>query len=231
MVICTSITKSYLEKSKPFFTSVNQNFTGRKVCFTIGLTAEIEGWETISVLPQFKWRPKNREDYYSLQHGEFIQHLQVEDEEMILFLDSDIVLQREFDLEFPATDGVLVTQFSYPALKLFEVVRNLGIRGNKERFYDKYKCFLQREFCGCFLMAKAKTWKIIFELVKQNITMLDRFEHHAAWQLLLNVVISNKLKAYVLPEHICNAEWYSGTNMKDGKVGDEVVYFNHTKFN
>ena len=231
MVICTSITKSYLEKSQPFFQSVNQHYTGRKVCFTIGFNAKIEGWETISVLPQFNWRPKNREDYYSLQHGEFIQHLNVDDEEMILFLDSDMILQREWDLEFPPTDAFLVTLCSYPPLKLFEVVKNLGIKGNREGFYDKYKAFLQREFCAFFLIAKAKNWKILFELVKQNIKMLNSFEHHAAWQLLINICITNYMKAIKLPDHICNAEWYEGTEMKDGKVGDEIVYFNHTKFN
>lgn len=236
MVICTSITQSYLEKSKPFFDSVNKHFDGKKICFCIGFTAEIEGWETVTVNElECKWRPKNRKDYYSLQHGEFIKHYKFDPDEMIALMDSDVILQRKFDLDFPATDGICVTRCSTPSIALRDVVKNIGFKGRTSRFYSKYGIEHQREFCAAFIMAKAKTWSNIHLYTSRSYGMLEGFTHHAAWQLLINVALINKVKSFILPEFIMNAEWYKGMGAVNEdwvlKVGEETVYFNHTKFN
>ena len=68
------------------------------------------------------------------------------------------------------------------------------------------------------------------------------------WQLLINIVVLNTaVSVKMVPEHICNALWYTGTRAKgdplsvvitgnktvgeheETVVSDEVVYFNHTK--
>lgn len=246
MILATSITQSHLDKSQPYFQSAIKYFTGRKICFTINFTCQIEGWETIQVKPECKWRPTNRDNYYSLQHGEFIKYLNVEPDEVILFTDSDIILQRPFDLDFPDSNAVFVTQCSFPQLKLFEVVRNLKCSKRPDKFFAKYHVFSQREFCACFIMAKASTWKAMYNEAVKIYDMLNNFKHHAAWQLLINIVVYNDFNCYLLPSFVCNASWYDGTSaiskdgilyemsegVKDGEpvMNSEVVYFNHTKF-
>lgn len=250
MVIATSITQPYLEKSKPFLDSVQLYMPGiRRICFTIGFVAVIDGWECVEVQPECTWRPKNRDDYYSLQHGEFIKHATFEANEMILFCDSDMVLQREWDLQMPPTDSILLTQSSWPQTKLMDVVKNIGCRRRIDKVLKKWGILVQREFCACFIIAKARTWERIYRHAVDLYPMLNDFTHHSAWQLLLNVIIHNNFHSHIiLPEHICNAGWYEGTGAKydngilkvqvQGKdvKGElvsiyETVYFNHTKFN
>lgn len=236
MVICTSITKDYLEKSKPFFESVSKYFWGKKICFCIGFTvAEIKGWEIITVNEvECKWQPRNRPDYASLQHGEFIKHYNFSNDEMIIFVDSDMILQKRMDLKFPVTDSVLVTRCSYPAKRLFQVVADLKCKKRADKFFNKYKTVAQMEFCAAFLMARASTWQKIYRHSSELYDMLKCFDHHAAWQLLINAAISNNLHVKILPDFICNADWYEGTKAVNDKgvlkIGKEPVYFNHTKF-
>jgi len=126
MTICTSITETYLNKCSRFFESVRENFTGKRICFTIGFMAVIEGWETVYVEKcEYDWKPTNRKNYASLQHGEFIKHYDFAPDEMICFMDADMILQRKWDITFPPTKGVLVTQCSWPRQRLGQVARNL----------------------------------------------------------------------------------------------------------
>lgn len=233
MVIATSITKAYLERSKPFFESVVKYWPGKRVCFTIGFTAIIEGWDCIETpLPECKWQPVNRVDYASLQHGEWVKCYKPDDpNEMIMFVDSDMILQREWDLTFPPVNGVWVTQCSYPQLTLMKVVGNLKPKRRADKIFAKYRISLQREFCACLILAKYSTWQRIYHHCYYLYPLLEDFVHHAAWQLLINAAISNNMKAVLLPPFVCNAEWYEGSTMIDGKVDGEIVYFNHTKFN
>lgn len=251
MIIATSITESYLEKSKPFFDSVVQNFEGRRICFTIGFETTIEGWECIKAgQPNFNWRPTNRENYASLQHGEFVKYLpgDINPDDLILFLDSDMILQRKWDLQFNSTRGITVTSSSWPLNTLQQVVTNLGIKGAAKKKlckqYNIHKDF--KEFCACFIIATLDSWENIYKHCKANYSLLDNFTHHAAHQLLINVVVLNNFpKVFLLPDFVVNASWYKGTKATGNPLSVEVdasteqedikklepVYFNHTKFN
>ncbi len=269
MIIATSITESYLAKSMPFFTSVNEHWHDRKICFTIGFTATIEGWECIKTeSSECPWRPLNREGYGSLQHGEFIKYLpqpetvtdrvsdkDIAPDEMILFIDSDMVMQRKWDLFTSSTRAVAVTASSWPQQTLWDVICNLGVTHKKRKALAKDYMIHEKslEFCTGFILASLDQWENIYHGCKRNYAFLDNFTHHAAWQLLINIVILNTCPSVkLLPEHVVNATWYSGTRATTNKEGllsvtmmgtqknesdvseivsDEVVYFNHTKFN
>lgn len=252
MIILTSITSAYLQKSEPFFESCNKFWPDRKICFTIGFMASIDGWETIQTQwPEYPWTPANRQDYGSLQHGEFVKYLpdDIEPDDMMLFIDSDMVLQKPWDLVFPSMKGVQVTACSWPMQSLQQVVSNLGVKGvRKKRLLDKYVIIPRyMEFCTGFLIATLDSWEDIYRESKRLYPLLDNFKHHAAWQLLINLAILNSRRAFVIPDHVCNALWYTGTRAVsvDGKLMIEVdvstvektaykvepVYFNHTKFN
>jgi hypothetical protein len=102
------------------------------------------------------------------------------------------------------------------------------------------------EFCAGFMIATLDSWEDIYREARKLYPLLDNFTHHAAWQLLINLAVINCKRAYVIPEHICNASWYSGTRavIQDDKLQVEVdvstneetkyrvepVYFNHSKF-
>lgn len=260
MTIATSITQSYLECSQPFFTSVAEHFDGRRICFTIGFETTIEGWQCIKTEPsECAWQPTNRDGYGSLQHGEFIKYLpqpvtipgndspdDIGPDEMILFVDSDMVLQREWDVLGSSTRAVGVTACSWPQQTLWKVMDNLGTMKLRKKMAKEYMIHEKSvEFCAGFILASLDQWENIYRGCKKMYPFLDNFKHHAAWQLLINIVILNSCPSVkLLPEHICNATWYTGTRAKDDPlsvvitakqndetiVSNEVVYFKHTKF-
>ena len=252
MVIATSITESYLQKSEPLFASCREHFEGRRICFTIGFMAVIPGWECIQTeLPEYPWQPENRKEFYCLQHGEFVKYLpdDINPDDMILFIDSDMVLQRKWDLNFPSMKGVQVTASSFPLQTLQQVISNLGVKGNKKKKLCNDYVIIPpyMEFCTGFLIATLDSWEDIYRESKKLYPLLQNFKHHAAWQLLINLAIINCRRVFLIPDHVCNAIWYSGTKAVEveGKLMIEVdvstesetkykvepVYFNHTKFN
>ena len=243
MIIATSITESYLEKSKPFFESVNKNFKGKKICFTLGFIILIDGWETIYVpLDKIKcqWQPRNRYDYYSLQHGEFVKFYDFKDEDQVLFLDSDMILQRPIDDLLLTSKGTFfVTDSSFPAAKIKDVIQypEYDFRGNLEKFCEEHHIDDNtKEFCAAFMYANVKAWRGLYAIVKSiHLYFLPHFAHHAAWQTLINIVILNHFPYIRLNPIVCNATWYSGTKVvrRDNKLmyQNSMVYFVHTKFN
>lgn len=240
MIIATSITESYLERSKPFFESVNKHFTGKKICFCLGFQVDIEGWETVLVpISDLRctWQPKNRKSYYSLQHGEFMDHYEFDYDEDILFIDSDMILQRPFNLNFDFDEAqFFVTDSSFPATTLIEVIKNLDGM-DQDNFIERYGIDdSETEFCAGWMCAKARDWQILYNLcLREYEGFLSYFSHHAAWQLLINFMIINYFRVRIVNSLIQNADWYSGTAAKNVddvlKIGDNTVYFNHTKFN
>ncbi len=261
MTLATSITASYLDRSKPFFESVAANFEGRRICFTIDFDAVIEGWECIrTALPECTWQPTNREAFYTLQHGEFIKYLpqpvtvpgqpvtdDIGPDEMIIFVDSDMILQRKWDCGIRSTRAVSVTACSWPQQTLWQVMDNIGTHKLRKKLAKEYMIHEKSlEFCACFMIASLDQWENIYHGCKKMYGFLDNFKHHAAWQLLINLVVLNTCPSVkLLPEHIVNATWYMGTRVKGNPltvvvtgvkddetiVSEEVVYFNHTKFN
>jgi hypothetical protein len=242
MIIATSITQPYLEKSQPFFDSVNKNFKGKKICFCIGFYTQIEGWETIEVkIDQLsiKWQPKNRENYYSLQHGEFVKFYDFKDNDIVYFVDSDMVLQRELPHKFHTytSNEFYVSRSSFPPTLLRDVLMHIGSEKlTRGEFCRKYSIDIEEEFCAALLIGSIKMWKRLYwSIEKIADEFLENFSHHAAWQLLINVAITKLFQYDVMSPLMQNAEWYSGTEAvveKDQlKYNGQVVYFNHTKFN
>ncbi len=234
MILTTSITQQYLEKSKPFFESTVKNFPGKRICFCIGFITDIEGWETVEVPTlEINWQPANRKEYYSLQHGEFTKYYNFEATDVVLFCDSDMILQRKWDMDIKFEPGTFyVSQSSFPPTPLKQVVDNLG--GNIE-VIKKYDIGDETEFCAAFMIASVESWKILYNRVKINRSFLNNFIHHAAWQLLINYLVQATFKYYIVPPRICSADWYNGSPASYSGdylvVEREVVYFNHTKFN
>jgi hypothetical protein len=212
----------------------------------MGFEAEIEGWEVISVSIEkldckIEGFPKNREEFLTLQYGEFTKYYDFNDNELVAFIDSDMILQREFTLGFDygINNKFLVTNSSFPPTKLKDVIKNLGCKIPVESIINRYGITGEEgEFCSGFLVARVGAWKELFNSIKTVLPVFfDDFEHHAAWQLIVNmaILIDDKLDYITLNPIICNADWYSGTKAikEDGVLmynGDKV-YFNHSKFN
>lgn len=241
MIIATSVTSDYFRKSLPFFDSVNKHFGGKKICFCIDFHAEFEGWEMIYVDSKTincQWQPTNRENYYSLQHGEFVKYYPFEVKDLIAFVDSDMILQRDFKTKMEEWDSnFLVTNSSFPPTLLSDAVVNISDDENQVgRFFKNYTITNEKEFCAAFIIGSTNSWSRLYhDVLVSYKDFLSHFNHHAAWQLLINYVIIKHHNYKVIPPLIQNAEWY---NCPDTKVvddvlmwKDEVVYFNHTKFN
>lgn len=238
MILATSITEPYLIKSKTFFESAVKYFEGKRICFCIGFKTEIEGWEIVTVpieSLQINWQPVNRKDYHSLQHGEFIKHYNFDPEDVIIFCDSDMVLQKDWDVKLNIEAcSFYVTNGSFPATTLRSVISNIGC-SNPVEVATKYSIEIDEvEFCTCFMIASADSWRLLYNRVRINKGFLNYFNHHATWQLLINILVKATFKLEILPPTICCADWYSGTPANclgdTLLVGSRVVYFNHTKF-
>lgn len=89
------------------------------------------------------------------------------------------------------------------------------------------------------MIATVARWEDIYRATRGLYPLLDTFKHHAAWQLLINLAVLRNFRAFLLPPHICNATWYTGTGMMEdgsifvdwgGSMKAEKVYFKHTKF-
>lgn len=239
MILATSITKSYLDKSKPFFDSAVKHFHGTRICFCIGFSCEIKGWETVNVpieSLQINWQPYNRNNYHSLQHGEFTRHYIFNPKEIIIFCDSDMVMQKDFyyyDIDNLST--FCVTDSSFPPTKIYNVIENLKCSYPDLVMRGYGIGYDETESCACFMIANIESWKLLYKRVYANKSFLKHFRHHAAWQLLISILIKATFDYEVLKPVICCADWYTGSPAK--YVGDKLmidgkeVYFNHTKFN
>ena len=212
MIIATSITESYFKNSKPFFESVNKNFSGKKICFCIGFYIEIEGWITVEVKKEdieCKWQPKNREECYSLQHGEFTRFFNFDDEDVVMFVDSDMILQRPVEIQFlPKQNTFIVTDSSFPPTKFKEVIKNLKCETYGEVFCNIFNLSgNEEEFCAGLMISKIRTWKFMYCFIKaQYKKFLENFTHHAAWQLFINKVLIQYFRVEKTPPHFCNAD-------------------------
>ena len=189
MILATSITQPFLLRSQPFFESTVKHFDGKRICFCIGFNCEIKGWETVEVpinSLSITWQPANRKDYYCLQHGEFTKFYKFDPTEVIAFCDSDMVLQRDWDLKLNVEpSSFYVTNSSFPPTTLRDVISNIGCT-NPAEVVNKYMIGIdEREFCTCILIANADAWRMLYNRVKINKGFLNYFNHHATWQLLI----------------------------------------------
>lgn len=228
-----------------FFKSLeNQPYEVNMLCIGFNIPKDIpENFKCLRVeldeLKSYtKGYPENREFYYSLETGDFLDFFDYEDDDIIFQADVDAIFQRDLnDIELSIIENIKYGElagsfFSHPRTTLGNEWNNLRPTGDLSWAYNKD----QEIICCGLIVARVDTYKYIYHsCVNLKELVQKKLKHHASMQWFINYIFDSYGKIIDLGENFHNAEWFTGhkTECKDGKLYDKdgLVYFNHTKFN
>lgn len=207
-----------------------------KRCEVRDLKSFREGWPSAQ---------KNRKFYVCAEGGEFLDYFSFEDSDIIIHIDADTVMQREFSEE----ELSLLNSFEHgqigsayhaiPAMSLEQELDNLILSEPKRNVGKHFPRHWDKSvFCAGLIVCTAETYKdVIYKHYLSNVdkmTML--FNHHAAGQWLMNYIVYEHAKFIDLTRSFGHADWYIGSdkkNVSENKLmyKKSMVLFNHHKFN
>lgn len=247
--IVAACNEAYFKKSYPLFESWAK-LPYKKQLLCIGFEAQLEGVETATCkledLKSFRTDfPSNRPFYVCAEGGEFLDYFNYEDNDIIVHIDVDMIIQRDFNekeldiLENLKYGYVLGNVSSIPYTTLREEYWKLkpkaGYLKAKEHFPNHWDKAI---FCAGVVVCTSKTYRdVIAKNYLSDINkMVYHFDHHAAGQWIMNYVCNEFGKVVFMDSDFHNADWFIDTNCKEvkGKLYDKenrLVMFNHTKFN
>ncbi|MHA1756623.1 MAG: hypothetical protein ACTSVV_07630 [Promethearchaeota archaeon] len=189
--------------------------------------------------------PINRKRYVCLQSGEFLDVLDFDDNDIIVLVDSDMIMQRKMKttekllLENLKDDEVAMAYDMNPPGNLidsFNHIKKWSFKSIEEAHLIFNGDWSKMEKCNCGLIAaRLKAWKVLKNRFLEYFDdMTSIFGHHAAGQWLITWIAYKYLKVKILPEDFHNGHWFSGTKaiMKNNKlmINDKIVLFAHTKY-
>lgn len=234
MIVTTQITKDYYDKCKDFIASLDANYPNYAIgC--IDFTIPDCNFYTIKSdnLLYNGYSCSTRSKYVCLQHGEFMDWLNVSDDEVILNIDADVIIQDKLPELKPKDGELLVTRCAYPSAKLYEVVKNKRLKANYDKLSSIYNLQYD-EFSAAVICATAKTWKDFYKIFKSRFEHVKLIDHHAAGMFIMNCIAYEFFDVTFLDDSFHNATWFNGTktHFKDGwlMLEEEKVKIIHTKF-
>ena len=236
MILTTQCTQSYYLRAQPLFDSVKKYWPYEFKVGTIGFGDGDYRMDIADVKTYRHNYPKNRSMFVCPQGGEFIDFLDVPDDEIVINIDADCIMQRAFtqaelSMITPKDNEIIVTYPCWPPQTLKQVSKNL-----KFKHTDKFPDLFNIEFCGAFLVARASTFRKLRDLVVAKFDdLVEVNDHHAGIQFLISYLSYKHLHVKYVPNTFQCGSWYlhdynfsriGGRLAIDG----EVVIFNHTKF-
>ena len=132
-ILTAQLTENYYQKSKPLFDSIKHNWKGEFLPVFVGFKPVTEFkyfYADIERVATYRSDyPLNRKNYVCLQAGEFLDFIPdtlIDDDDIIIQIDSDTIMQRSFTAEelkqiIPGTDEIISVQSSNPASTLAKV--------------------------------------------------------------------------------------------------------------
>jgi len=246
--IVVACTEDYYKKAAPLWNSW-KDLPYRKQILCIGFEAELEGVETATCrledLKSYRTDfPSNRKFFVCAEGGEFLNFFNYDDEDIIVHIDADMIIQRDFnELELETIENlkygdVVGSAYSIPYTSLREEFWKLKPKRGYVHSKNVYQVSWSAPMiCAGLVACTAKTYKDIIatHYLGGINTMVDNFDHHAAGQWIMNYIIYKYGNMIILPFNFHNADWFIDTNttVKDKKLycNNQLVMFNHTKFN
>jgi hypothetical protein len=191
--------------------------------------------------------PDNRPFFVCVESGEFLDYFGFEDDDIIVHIDADGIIQREFNedelkqIESLEYGDVWASYSSYPPR---------AIQDEWNSLLPKTDCPIEKDqtgsnpsiYCMGMIVCSVKTYRSIYGHYLRGIDYISKnLRHHASGQWLLNYIIHDVGGFKNSGNLVQNAEWFNGSNTKEqnGKLlalsektnNYELVFFNHTKFN
>jgi hypothetical protein len=246
--IVVACTKDYYNKAYLLWESL-KNLPYKKQILCIGFDVELEGFETkrceLKDLKSYRSNfPKNRDFYVCAEGGEFLDYFEYKDTDVIVHIDADMIVQRDFNekelyfinkLKF---GEVLGSGGSVPETSMREEYWKLrgkqGLIKTRDTFPNHWD---KPMFCAGVVLCTAETYrKVIRDNYLSSINkMVAHFDHHAAGQWLMNYFVHEYGKYIEMNGEFHNADWFIDTGgvVKNKKLyfKNQLVMFNHTKFN
>lgn len=244
-----------IKKQKNLFDSLRKNAKKFRVCvLCIGFWpddefprdfeykhAKLEDMESYR-----KGWPENRPFYVCAEGGEFLDYFDFDIHDIIIHIDADMVMQREFtDEELNKVKGikgatVMGSFHTIPKTDLYgEYIKLLSPSEEYARQVFR-KSWDLPVFCAGLIVARVMTYRAIRTHYMAMIDdMIKVFKHHAAGQWIMSYIVGNFFNYEDLGYVFHNAEWFINTNASEGPNNklvyrgngkEEVVLFNHTKF-
>lgn len=247
MILVCSSTEDYLPKIRPFLQTINAFFPGDAYLICVECeppTGYLDGLPKVQALTithaQNDGAPEGTN---SIQHGSFLRVLpDVQDDDLIIYSDGDIVLQRPFtDEEMRWLDEwqdneVGTSWNSGPNEKLIDEARRLQPKVNEELLINLWGQMVNREPCFNIgvTVARAKTWRRLYSAYMQDWQKAcDTLGHRARQQwLVCYEMAALGLSTIILPFTFHTHQHYGlpfGTWLADGVAwyGNEPIAFRH----
>jgi len=236
MILTTQVTEPYFRKAQGFFESIKRHWPYEFRLGTIDCDGGDYRMEISDVKTYREGYPSNRKVFITPQGGEFIDFLNVPDDEIVIQVDADCIMQRKMSpLELvdliPDGNEIIATFPCNPPQTLEKVSKNLHFRHT-----HYFPGMGEYEFCGAFLVARAGTFRRLRDLVVSKFDdLVDVNSHHAGIQFLISYIAYQEFDVRIVSNIYQVGDWYlhNYNFSRDGKnllLNDEVVIFNHTKF-
>lgn len=199
----TAITENYVEKAIPFFDSLKKYFTKKYHVFCVDfeikneLRKKYEDIIEFLKIDSFGFKAINCN--FCLQDGSFLSHEIFKDfdsEDIIVFTDSDMILQREItNDEFALFENIKELDFTFNYNKtkedmLVEEGLRLWPKQNKEYLIQSFPDYEKYNLFGtAFMGMQFKTYKHIYNLyVYYYPKIVLIFGHYARQQWLISYI-------------------------------------------
>jgi len=254
--IGTSITRNMLDYGTSYLDSLSLHSKYSNFVICCGFKADDLGLRTrypkinfidvdinsIKTRAKNGW-PANRDGFLTLQSGEFIEYLDVQSDDVVIFTDYDITIQREpTEAEIEMFENIGDEEFlmqwdSYPTSKLSEYFPALAAKKSHAEWESRFGVDLSKmlAYNTGVIVARANAYKTLwasFQVMYD--TMTEFFTRHAAVQFIDCYVIQKDMKATKMPDDMHNGQWFTGNPCRFTEgymtVNSEKVLFAHHKF-
>lgn len=244
-LVC-SATEDYMDRIKPYLQTVNAFSRAENVLVTVDFKPTREYFAD---LPDIKWvsisAEQNRgapEGTHSIQHGSFVQLVAGEDDDVLIYTDGDIIMQRQMTqaeqgfLEYLPADMVCISWNSGPDEKLIHEALRLSPTTGPTGLVEAWGEMIEMEPCFNIgvMAARASTWRRIYERYMELWPKACETFHHRARQqwLVCYVMAELKLNRWVMPYSWHTHEHYGlppGLVLYAGVAiyQDRVILFRH----
>lgn len=235
LILATCINEGYYSRAKPYLKSVEKYSQIDNICLTLDFLPECT--DRIDYYHVDSTRVRLPLNNYCLQHGEFLDWVDTNDDDVILFTDADLRMQRPFtDDELNWMRSFKTGQISCgynagPLDTLAAEAQRLGMRCSMTELSERYGNLIQPCYNVGVTVARRDTWERLCNIyVDMYPDCQPLFHHVASQQWLLSWIMDRYLDVQIMPQTFHTHGHYAlpkGTTFKGSEVwfdGQKVLF-------